>query len=109
MARGRGLGSEKSYGWKLLAKLPRGTKLYTIQKHRAASGMMAVLQVLVIQDGQLIDVRVPEAHGWSISLADKYGGGYRVGGAGFDKSQHVVEGLSQLVHQSTSYFKYERM
>ena len=101
--------TNKSYGYRLLEKLPQGTKLCTILRHVSRSGMTRVMDVFLIEGNSSHPIRVPELSGYAqgYDTMRKWGGDYKVSGYGMDMGFDLVYRLGQLVHQDGYYFKQE--
>jgi len=77
--------------------IPRSSTIYTILRHRSASGMTRVIGLVVFKDGQDIhpNYSASKALGWAL---DKNREGIRVSGCGMDMGHHLVYSLSQLLY-----------
>jgi len=75
--------------------LKPGDVLYTVLKHVSRSGMQREIQVVIVRDGEIVDLtwHVGQALGWSIGKHD----GVKVGGAGMDMGFHLIYSLSSLL------------
>jgi hypothetical protein len=93
--------TEHSYGWDLLASLPKGTELHTVVRHASSSGMTRWITVHAVQDGRIVNVSVPEA---GFRMHTRGHDGYEVGGCGMDMGFHLVYSLGQAVHGDGYYF-----
>lgn len=81
---------------KLREMLPPGTEVYTILRHVSRSGMMRHISLVIIKDGELVDItwRASKALDWPMSKDHAI----KVGGCGMDMGFHLVHSLSYVVH-----------
>lgn len=83
---------------KMLAEhCPEGATVYTILRHRSASGMQRKISLVVVQSGQIVDITWAAAHVLKSRLCDKTGG-IVVGGCGMDMGFRLVNNLSYALH-----------
>jgi len=76
--------------------LPPGTKVYTSLSHVARSGMSRNIKVLMVKDGQMIDISYYVANITEYPRASD--GSVRVGGAGMDMGFALVYDLSRRLY-----------
>ena len=97
----------KSYGYRLLKQLPKGTTLYTILRRVSRSGMTRVIDVKVLGNGTFRDAVVQEFRNCARDCKQelKWGGNYRVTGCGMDMGFWLVYELGYLVHKDGYYFR----
>lgn len=81
---------------KLREMLPPGTEVYTILRHVSRSGMMRHISLVIIKDGELVDItwRASKALDWPMSKDHAI----KVGGCGMDTGFHLVHSLSYAIH-----------
>lgn len=84
--------------------LKRDDRVYTILRHRAASGMTRFLDLYVIRDNQprRITWQAAKALGWTY---DNKRDALRVGGCGMDMGFHAVYTLSSIVFREDGTFR----
>lgn len=101
--------AEKSYGYLLLERLPKGATLYTVLRRVSRSGMTRFIDVFIIDDNKPCPVVVLEhedcaknaEQAWS-----KWGAEYKVTGCGMDMGFDLVYKLGYLVHNDGYYFSH---
>lgn len=70
--------------------------IYTILRHVSKSGMMRVIDPLVILDGEPFSLAYLYARATGERVDDR--GGIRVGGCGMDMGYHLAYGLSRMAY-----------
>mgnify|MGYP001362317404 CR=1 FL=1 len=80
----------------LTANLPPGTKVYTTLTHVARSGMSRNIKVMIVKNGQLMDISYYVAN--AIDARQAPDGGVTVSGAGMDMGFHVVYSLGHRLY-----------
>jgi len=78
---------------KLKKHLHYGDKVYTIQRHRAASGMLRSISLVILREGEPWDITFWAANVLDYRIDAKHGG-LKVRGCGMDMGFHVVYNLS---------------
>lgn len=81
----------------LRAMLPPGSTVYTVLRHRSASGMSRSISCHAVADGRIVglDWYVARATGRAI---DQKNGGVKVGGCGMDVGFHLVYTISRALY-----------
>ena len=81
-----------------LAKLPPGTRIYTVLRRVSPSGMSRIIDLFYVQDGQLTSLHFGRGQVFHYQRKDHNNEmGYRVNGCGMDMGWHLVSGISSLV------------
>ncbi len=77
--------------------LKRGATVYTVLRHRSASGMMRVLDLYIFRRNEPVRLTwsVAKALGWTY---DRKRDGLKVTGCGMDMGFHTVNVLSYALH-----------
>lgn len=84
---------------KLREQLPAGTTVYTILKHVSSSGMLRVIDMVYVSNGEIVRLSPDQLE--DAGYPHKYdsdAGGWRLGGAGMDMGFEAVYNLSSIVH-----------
>lgn len=82
---------------KLREWLKPGTTIHTIQRHRAASGMMRVLDVYLIRDNEPLRITYSVADACGMKYNKKHEG-IEIGGCGFNPSHEIAMSISYAIH-----------
>lgn len=77
---------------RLRAELAPGDTVYTVLRHRSASGMSRSISCVIIKDNKPLDISWLVARALDYRIDDK-NDGIKVGGAGMDMGFHVVYSL----------------
>ena len=82
---------------RLQSYAPAGARVSTILRHVSQSGMSRCISVVVVHDGEIVDLD------WFVARAGLFSthstkGGLKVSGTGMDMGFHVVYELSRLIH-----------
>lgn len=89
---------------------PKGSTVYGIVEHVAASGMSAVIRVVAFKDGQPLWPNWGAACITGMSFVEKNGfSGLRVNGCGFDRLQHVAGNIAYALYGDERALKYQRL
>ena len=79
--------------------IPQGSTVYGIVDHVAKSGMSAVIRLVIMVDGQPLWPNYGAALVTGARLVSRNGrDGLMVRGCGFNRLQHVVDGLSRALY-----------
>ena len=81
----------------LLEWLPRDTTIYTVLRHRAASGMTRYIDLYYIKDNRpyRITWAAAKALGWTYDAKRE---ALKVGGCGMDMGFHTVYSLARVIY-----------
>lgn len=90
-----------SYAYEALQKLPEGTTLYTILRHRSKSGMFRIIDLVAVINGEPRPLIVP---GWR--TYDYERNGYRVTGTGMDMGFDLVYAIGREIHGNGYHFNH---
>ena len=78
--------------------LEPGTKVYTILRHRSASGMSRVISVFVCVNGDAKNIDWYVANALDYKRDDKHDGGIKMGGCGMDMGFALVYNLGRKLY-----------
>lgn len=98
-----------SYTNEYFLRLPRGTTIYTIQRHRSKSGMLRVLEAYFIlpSENRMLRLVIQDKdfyHRYSFIQ-----NGYLIHGVGFSAANELVRGFGQYIKNDPGYYRYEEL
>lgn len=82
--------------------LPRDTTIYTVLRHRTASGMTRFIDLYYIKDNRPLRItwQAAKALGWAYDIKRE---ALRVGGCGMDMGFHTVYTLSSVLFRGENH------
>lgn len=102
-----------SFGWRELAKMPKGSTVYTVLRRVRASGMRRAMNVITIpktgpRAGQPCYIRVMEHDDCALDCDQerRQGADYSRRGCGMDMGFDLVYSLGHLIHGDGYYFEH---
>lgn len=77
-----------------------GDTVHTVLRHVSSSGMTRHISVVIVRDGEPVDISwsVARAMGWTLAETRSTNRGVKVGGCGMDMGFHLVYSLSRTLY-----------
>ena len=96
-----------SYAIRWAKTAPKGSTVYCVLRHVSQSGMMRVIDLIVIDNGQPRYLRsLVDDPRWPYKVHRKHDG-FTVNGAGMDMGFALVYDLGRIFHEDGYYFNHQ--